>query len=168
MIARLYLMVGEELKDIYSTTKIIFIAIQGCPIPKSFHKIFNTRNKPILRARPAASSGSRWAGMMSEHVNFIRVSRGAHPLGCLPLWGREGVTLVNRKNLRHQIRFYPKQLSEMNSAYLQLPSKGNIRDPHHQKTDKKSKSRRYPVHVQLDPDMVWKSAILPGSVPPGG
>jgi hypothetical protein len=23
--------------------------------------------------------------------------KGAHPLGCLPVWGREGVTLVNQK-----------------------------------------------------------------------
>jgi hypothetical protein len=29
------------------------------------------------------------------------------PLGSLPHWGREGVTLVNRKNLRHQTEFYP-------------------------------------------------------------
>jgi hypothetical protein len=31
--------------------------------------------------------------------------KGAHPLGCLPLWGREGVTLVNRKNLWRRIGF---------------------------------------------------------------
>jgi hypothetical protein len=38
---------------------------------------------------------------------ILHGGQGGAPLGCLPLWGREGVTLVNQKNLRCQIGFYP-------------------------------------------------------------
>jgi hypothetical protein len=48
------------------------------------------------------------AGMLFDNVHFNRGLRGAHPLGCLPLLGREGggVTIVNRKILMHQAWFY--------------------------------------------------------------
>ncbi len=34
-------------------------------------------------------------------LNEMRGSRGLAPLGCLPLWGREGVTLTNSTELRY-------------------------------------------------------------------
>ena len=34
-----------------------------------------------------------------------------HPACCLPLWGREGVTLVNQKNVRRQTGFSPAAIN---------------------------------------------------------
>ena len=36
-------------------------------------------------------SGQKW---VSGSPGKLKGVKGAHPLGCLPLWGREGVTLV--------------------------------------------------------------------------
>jgi hypothetical protein len=70
-------------------------------------KIFNTIEQAHpFEGRPVASSGSRWTGMLFEHCNLYGV-KGVHPLGCLPLLGREGVVLVNFEKSRYQIGFYP-------------------------------------------------------------
>jgi hypothetical protein len=79
-----------------------------CPNPKSFQKnIQYYEQAHPIGGRSAASSGPHWAGILFEYFNCYTGVKGAHPLGCLPLLGREGVTLVNLKNLRSQIGFYP-------------------------------------------------------------
>ena len=93
---------------LYNPLFISFVTLIRLSYPKSFHKnIQYYEQAHPFGGRSAASSGPRWARMLFERVNFTRGSRGPHPLGCLPLWGREGVTLINRKNLRRLIGFYP-------------------------------------------------------------
>ena len=67
-----------------------------------------TAGKDFFRLLSAASSGPRWARILFKnfHFNWGGV-KGTHPLGCLPLWGREGVTIVIRKILRYQMWFSP-------------------------------------------------------------
>ena len=45
--------------------------------------------------------------MLFEHVNFTRESRGRTPWVTSPFGGERESLLVNRKNLRRRIRFYP-------------------------------------------------------------
>ncbi len=74
-------------------------------------------SKPTLFGGCSASSpGSRRARMLLKSLIYIGV-KGAHPLGCLPLWGREGVTLANQKNFWRRIGFFLQQQSEINSGY---------------------------------------------------
>jgi hypothetical protein len=71
-----------------------------------FTKRFNNMSKPPFRGRSAASSGSRWARMLFEHVNFILGQ------GCAPL-GERGGHLINRKIQSIRLGFTLQQLSEM-------------------------------------------------------
>ncbi len=64
-------------------------------------------SKLPLEGRSAASSGASLGKNVVRTLEFYTGVQGAHLLGSLPLWGREGVTLVNRKNLMCQIGFYP-------------------------------------------------------------
>ena len=57
-------------------------------------------DKPMIRSDGAmGTSPARVGARPVEHAVFENLtewgSRGHAPLGCLPLWGREGVTLAN-------------------------------------------------------------------------
>jgi hypothetical protein len=45
--------------------------------------------------------------MLSESFYFNAGVKGPHTLGCLPLWGREGVTLLIRKNFEASDKILP-------------------------------------------------------------
>ena len=48
----------------------------------------------LVGARPVEHGCGSYFGSVKEKSNRSRGSRGLAPLGCLPLWGREGVTLA--------------------------------------------------------------------------
>ncbi len=72
-----------------------------------FTKIFNTVSKPTLRGSLGRLVGTSLGKNCCFNTLIFTGGQGGAPLGLPPLWGRVGVSLVNRKNLRHQIGFYP-------------------------------------------------------------
>jgi hypothetical protein len=84
-------------------------------------------DKSLIRSDGATGAHRLVGARPVEHAVFENLtewgSRGHAPLGCLPLWGREGVTLANSTALRYRNDFTRAERKKSMKREEEMPGK---------------------------------------------